>query len=201
MTDPVPSKENLQAAQKAVGQQTDKPEGKEGKPDITFPFPPGSTDLHALMAHYVAMERRLREKHLQDEVETEEGRKQGRYRLEKQSASQAHRFRSWALLLMLLFSLIPAGLLGIMGWSVFFCGPDGFAQFVSNHQLGEWPVGVFIFGVFTSFIVVFSFLAKGAFSHSRRKDNDEEESPNGLVPAVRILADKLAEIFSRKPPE
>ena len=102
---------------------------------------------------------------------------------------------------MLLFSLIPAGLLGIMGWSVFFCGPDGFAQFVSNHQLGEWPVGVFIFGVFTSFIVVFSFLAKGAFSHSRRKDNDEEESPNGLVPAVRILADKLAEIFSRKPPE
>ena len=172
MTDPVPSEENLVAAQKAAGQQTDKP---EDKPDSASPY--------------------------QDEVETEEGRKQGRYRLEKESASQAHRFRSWALRLMLLFSLIPAGLLGIMGWSVFFCGPDGFAQFVNNHQLGEWPVGVFIFGVFTSFIVVFSFLAKGAFSHSRRKDNDEEESPNGLVPAVRILADKLAEIFSRKPPE
>ena len=129
------------------------------------------------------------------------GENKGAIGWRKQSAVQAHRFRSWALLLMLLFSLIPAGLLGIMGWSVFFCGPGGFAQFVSNHQLGSWPVGVFIFGVFASFIVVFSFLAKGAFSHSRRKDNDEEESPNGLVPAVRILADKLAEIFSRKPPE
>ena len=37
MTDPVPSKENLQAAQKAAGQQTDKPESKEGKPDIIPP--------------------------------------------------------------------------------------------------------------------------------------------------------------------
>ena len=72
-TDSVHGKENLLAAQKAAGKQT-------GKPDITF-------TAHGDVARDV-LER------LQDEAATEEGRKQGRYRLEKQSSVQAHRFRA-----------------------------------------------------------------------------------------------------------
>ena len=132
-------------------------------------------------------------------TETEETRKQEHFRLEKRAANQAHLFRWIALGLVVLFALIPLFLLGALGWSVFFGDLGVFVRFVS-HGLGAWPVGVFITGVFASFIAVFGFLAKGVFGHSRRKDG-EEESPNGIVRAVRVLADKLAQIFPRNPPQ
>ena len=110
-----------------------------------------------------------------NEAATADRRRQGRYWREKKADEQAHFFRAVAFVLMVFFAVIPAILLGWLGWTALSGGlADLFAR--AADGLGPWPVGVFIAGVFAGFIAVFGFLAKGAFNHPRRKDGEEKES-------------------------
>ena len=121
----------------------------------------------------------------------EETRKQGRYKIEKDAAEQAHQFRRIAAWFIFIIASIPPVLLAALGGSVFFGDFRVFADFV-NNAVGPWPIGAFVAGVFASFIAVFGFLAKGAFSHSRRKD-DEEESLESAARGGRSVAQNGAD--------
>ena len=120
---------------------------------------------------------------------------QERHDADMRSARQAHFFRRVALAAILSCGWIPAYLLWRLGRSVF---SNNLWVFVFIKEgMGSWAVGVFIAGVFASFIAVFGFLAKGAFSHSRRQDGNEGESFDVRVGVARVI-DALVRLLSRK---
>ena len=132
-----------------------------------------------------------------DSLENEWRRRQTqeRHDADMRSARQAYFFRRVALAAILSCGWIPAYLLWRLGRSVF---SNNLWVFVFIKEgMGSWAVGVFIAGVFASFIAVFGFLAKGAFSHSRRQDGNEGEAFDVRVGVARVI-DALVRLLSRK---
>ena len=59
-------------------------------------------------------------------------------------------------------------------------------EFFTSKSIGASPKVALITGTIIAFLVVFGFLARGAFNHRREKhsDNAEGESPPGLPDAM-----------------
>ena len=112
-----------------------------------------------------------------EEAETDEGRKRGRYRTAQAAAKQAQKFRWIAGVGIFVLALMPTALLlkfAILAW--FPATYQGSSLHYAVGSIGRWPVVAFITGTFVSFIAVFGFLAKGAFGHSRKIEDDDESS-------------------------
>ena len=109
------------------------------------------------------------------------------------SAKQEREFRPWAFGAAYIFAIIPAYLLFRLGNSVLSGEFVGFLRNAGNSA----PIAAFIIGVFASFIAVFGFLIRSAFTYSRRKDGKDgnEKSDAGVV--VRAIRD-LVRVFSHK---
>ena len=129
-----------------------------------------------------------------------EARRQERHQREIKESKQAHEFRIVAFVLVCAMAPLPIALLMLLGWSAFFAGPDAPALSAAR-ELGPWPVGAFIVGVFAAFIAVFGFLAKGAFGHPRRKDDQGEDPPADAADPARILGDEITREDPRDPPQ
>lgn len=100
------------------------------------------------------------------------------------SARQGRRFRNWAFMLVVPFSLVPLWML-LKLTSVLFSG-NAMRNFFMSEHIGASPKVALITGTIIAFLVVFGFLARGAFNHRREKpsDNTEGESPPGLPDAM-----------------
>ena len=98
-----------------------------------------------------------------------ESRREDRHKESMASAVQARRFRRVVFGVAVLFSFIPACMLGWLGWSVFSGGFGVFVEY-ANGVMGPFPATVFIFGVFSAFIAAFGFLIRGAFLPPPQKD-------------------------------
>ena len=122
-----------------------------------------------------------------------EKREGERHKEDLDSAKQERNFRPWAFVAAYLFAFIPAYLLLRLGNSILSGEFVGFARNAGNSTL----IAAFIIGVFASFIAVFGFLIRGAFTHSRQKDGKDGNEKGDAGVVVRAIRD-LVRIFSRK---
>lgn len=88
------------------------------------------------------------------------------------STRQFRRFRTGAFSLVVIFSLIPLWMIFKLTFVLF--SADNLTAFFMSSDIGPSPKIALITGTIAAFLVVFGFLARGAFNSRRREQNDAE---------------------------
>ena len=115
------------------------------------------------------------------------------------SARQSRRFRKWAFWMVVLFSLIPFWMLWRLAGVLF--SEENLTTIIMSNNVGPSPKIALITGAIVAFLVVFGFLARGAFNSRRGERNGaegESSAPNSFADSFGSVADSVAELVRGK---